>query len=194
MIDGGYSMERRLTESIKATTEIMFHNFYVTLVTCDMNCILCDMPIWKHCYHTLHSCDQWFINPTQYEEPPFHETGLNSLDYMGEKVLSREELLAYFEQVKTKILNYLDSLNDENLYEKPDGYKHIRLECIMGQMRHFYCHLGNINATTIIANICINPTIPIPIVFPSTIVDGFVDVTNVSIIFDVFSVVIELDT
>ena len=150
MIDGGYSMERRLTESIKATTEIMFHNFYVTLVTCDMNCILCDMPIWKHCYHTLHSCDQWFINPTQYEEPPFHETGLNSLDYMGEKVLSREELLAYFEQVKTKILNYLDSLNDENLYEKPDGYKHIRLECIMGQIRHFYCHLGNINATTII--------------------------------------------
>ena len=41
---------------------------------------------------------------------------------------------------------------------------------------------------------CINPTIPIPIVFPKTIVVGVVDVTNVSIIFDVFSVVIELDT
>ena len=39
-----------------------------------------------------------------------------------------------------------------------------------------------------------NPTIPIPIVFPNTIVLGDVDVTNVSIIFDVFSVVIELDT
>lgn len=143
-------MKRELIKSIKATTEIMFHNFYVTLVTCDMNYILCDMPIWKHCYHTLHSCDQWFINPTKYDEPPFHEEGLNSLDYMGEKVLSREELLEYFEQVRIKILDYLDRLNDENLYEKPEDYEHIRLECIMGQMRHFYCHLGNINATTII--------------------------------------------
>lgn len=143
-------MKRELINSIKATTEIMFHNFYVTLVTCDMNYILCHMPIWKHCYHTLHSCDQWFINPTKYDEPPFHEEGLNSLDYMGEKVLSREELLEYFELVKAKILDYLDRLNDENLYEKPEGYEHIRLECIMGQMRHFYCHLGNINATTII--------------------------------------------
>ncbi len=143
-------MKRELIKSIRATTEIMFHNFYVTLVTCDMDYTLCDMPIWKHCYHTLHSCDQWFINPTRYDEPDFHEEGLNSLDYMGEKVLSREELLEYFEQVKTKILRYLDGLNDENLYEKPGGYAHIRLECIMGQMRHFYCHLGNINATTII--------------------------------------------
>ncbi|MEZ3421428.1 MAG: hypothetical protein K1V95_05865 [Eubacterium sp.] len=142
-------MKRELIESISATTEIMFHNFYVTLVTCDMNYILCGMPIWKHCYHTLHSCDQWFINPTQYEEPPFHEAGLNSLDYLGEKVLSRANLLNYFEQVKAKILSYLDGLSDADLYEKPEGYAHIRLECMMGQMRHFYCHLGNINATTI---------------------------------------------
>ena len=42
--------------------------------------------------------------------------------------------------------------------------------------------------------ICSKPTIPIPNVLPNTIVLGLVDVTNVSIIFDVFSVVIELDT
>ena len=143
-------MESRLIETIKASTEIMFHNFYVTLITCDMDYILSDMPIWKHCYHALHSCDQWFINPTKYEEPPFHEEGLNSLDFMGEKVLSRDELLDYFEQVRAKIRNYLDGLYDSDLYEIPDGYKHNRLECIIGQMRHFYCHLGNINATTII--------------------------------------------
>ncbi|MCH5190411.1 MAG: hypothetical protein J1F37_07600 [Oscillospiraceae bacterium] len=143
-------MERRLVETIKASTEIMFHNFYVTLVTCNIDYVLCGMPIWKHCYHALHSCDQWFINPTKYEEPPFHEDGLNSLDFMGEKVLSREELLKYFEQVKAKIMNYLNTLKDEDLYENPEGYIHNRLECIIGQMRHFYCHLGNINATTII--------------------------------------------
>lgn len=97
-------MERRLVETIKASTEIMFHNFYVTLVTCDMDYVLCDMPIWKHCYHTLHSCDQWYINPLDYEEPPFHEDGLNSLDYLGTKVLSRQELLDYFEKVRSKIM------------------------------------------------------------------------------------------
>lgn len=143
-------VERQLVETIKASTEIMFHNFYVTLITCNMGYILCDMPIWKHCYHTLHSCDKWFINPMKYEEPDFHEEGLDSLDYMGDKVLSKEELLVYFERVKSKIFAYLDGLNDVNLYENPEGYKHNRLECMIGQMRHFYCHLGNINATTII--------------------------------------------
>lgn len=143
-------MERRLIETIKASTEIMFHDFYVTLVTCDMDYILCGMPIWKHCYHTLHSCDQWYINPMVYEEPPFHEEGLNSLDYLGTKVLSRQQLLDYFETVKAKIMAYLDGLNDADLYDSPKGYKHNRLECIIGQMRHFYAHLGNINATTII--------------------------------------------
>lgn len=143
-------MERQLVETIKASTEIMFHNFYVTLITCNMDYILCDMPIWKHCYHTLHSCDKWFINPMKYEEPDFHEEGLDSLDYMGNKALSKEELLVYLETVKSKIFAYLDGLNDVNLYENPEGYKHNRLECMIGQMRHFYCHLGNINATTII--------------------------------------------
>ena len=41
-----------------------------------------------------------------------------------------------------------------------------------------------------IKSTCIIPIKPIPIVFPSTFVLGLVDVTNVSIIFDVFSVVI----
>lgn len=143
-------MERKLVSVIRDSTEIMFHNFYVTLVTCDMNYILCDMPIWKHCYHTLHSCDQWFMNPMEYDEPIFHEEGLNSLDYMGSKKLSRDELLSYFENIKLKILDYLDNLTDEDLYTKPNGYKYIRLECMIGQMRHFYSHMGNINATTII--------------------------------------------
>lgn len=143
-------MERRLVETIRASTEIMFHNFYVALATCDMEYILCGMPIWKHCYHTLHSCDRWFINPMEYEEPPFHEEGLNSLDCMGKKVLTRENLMEYLETVQNKILAYLDSLNDEDLYSQPEGYKHNRLECMIGQMRHFYTHMGNINATTII--------------------------------------------
>ena len=52
----------------------------------------------------------------------------------------------------------------------------------------------DIIAVAIITIICNNPTIPIPIVFPNTIVFGVVDVTSVSIIFDVFSVVIADET
>ena len=53
---------------------------------------------------------------------------------------------------------------------------------------------ADIKAVATNKHTCTNPTIPIPIVFPNTIVFGLVEVTNVSIIFDVFSVVIELDT
>ena len=54
--------------------------------------------------------------------------------------------------------------------------------------------LALIKAVATINIIWAKPTRPIPIVFPSTIVLGLVDVTSVSIIFEVFSVVIELDT
>ena len=50
------------------------------------------------------------------------------------------------------------------------------------------------SATTIISITCISPTIPIPIVFPSTIVLESVDVTSVSIILDVYSAVIAVET
>lgn len=143
-------MKNELVKIIKDSTEIMFHNFYVTLITCNINYELCGMPIWKHCYHTLYSCDKWFVSPMEFVEPSFHEYGLDNLDYISNRVLTREVLLTYYEYVKEKTLNYLNNLNDEELYTKPKGYKYIRLECMIGQMRHFYTHLGNINATTII--------------------------------------------
>lgn len=47
-----------LIHTIIEHTKVMFYNFSITLKTCDMDTILCDMPIWKHVYHTLHSLDQ----------------------------------------------------------------------------------------------------------------------------------------
>ena len=47
-------------------------------------------------------------------------------------------------------MQYLDSLTDDMLYEIPKGCKGNRLSLIISQYRHFYAHLGNINATTII--------------------------------------------
>lgn len=113
-------MRRELVETIKECTKVLFINFETTLKTCDMDYVLCDMPIWKHCYHTLHSLDQWYINPYDYTEPPFHKDMLNSLDYIDdETVLTREQLMEYFKTIQIKILNYLDGLNDEDLYEIP---------------------------------------------------------------------------
>lgn len=144
-------MQRELIETIKASTRVLFLNFETTLKTCNMDYILCDMPIWKHCYHTLHSLDQWYINPYDYTEPPFHRENLNNLDIIDDgEPLTRDELMTYFKQIQKKLLDYLDSLNDEDLYEISAGCKYNRLEHILGQFRHFYCHMGNINAATIV--------------------------------------------
>jgi len=47
-------------------------------------------------------------------------------------------------------MQYLDSLTDDMLYEVPQDCSDNRLSMIISQYRHFYSHLGNINATTII--------------------------------------------
>ncbi|MBQ2774294.1 MAG: hypothetical protein IJF40_00185 [Clostridia bacterium] len=143
-------MKNQLVNAIKLNTEALFTNADIMLKTCDMNFILCGMPIWKHAYHMLHSLDQWFINPKEYTHPDFHVPGLNSLDEESEKTLSKEELLQYLENIKTKIGDYLDTLSDDMLYVVPTGCKTNRLGLILSQFRHFYAHLGNINATTII--------------------------------------------
>ena len=64
-------MERKLVETIREQTVILLHNFSTVIRTCDLDFVLCGMPIWKHAYHALHSCDRWFINPDRYAEPPF---------------------------------------------------------------------------------------------------------------------------
>lgn len=143
-------MERQLVNAIKLNTEALFTNADIMLRTCNLDFVLCDMPIWKHVYHMLHSCDQWYINPTIYTEPKFHVANLNSLDLKSDKTLSRDELLQYLDSVKTKIMDYLDTLTDEMLYDIPSGCSANRLRLILSQFRHFYAHLGNINATTII--------------------------------------------
>ena len=40
----------------------------------------CEMPLYKHIYHMLHSLDLWFINPNDksYQEPEIHIKDLNN--------------------------------------------------------------------------------------------------------------------
>ena len=68
-------MRNELIKAIKDNTKNLFENANIMLQTCNLNFILCDLPVWKHVYHQIHSCDQWFINPNDYIEPDFHVTG-----------------------------------------------------------------------------------------------------------------------
>lgn len=140
-----------LVDAVRLNTQVMFTNARIMLLTCDMDAVLCDMPIWKHAYHMLHSCDQWYINPHSYTEPDFHTPGLNSLDMPGGTPLTRQQLLDYLEAVRIKLMTWLDGLTDADLSAAEAGCSYNRLCMIMSQMRHFYAHLGNINATTIMA-------------------------------------------
>lgn len=102
------------------------------------------MPLYKHVYHTLHSLDQWFINPCDpsYQQPSFHVPNLNNLDIVTERYLSRDELLNYYDSIKKKIMDYLSDLEDCQLLEKPEGSPYPRMTLILGQFRHLHTHMG----------------------------------------------------
>ena len=106
-----------------------------------------DMPMWKHIYHMLHSLDLWFINPRDrsFKEPSMHEKDLNNLDVVTQKQLSRDEINAYFNQVRKKIVHYVSSeLDDQYLLLKPENCEYTRFTLILAQHRHLHTHMGMI--------------------------------------------------
>lgn len=108
--------------------------------------LYCNMPLWKHIYHMLHSLDTWYINPRdpQYRQPSIHEDGLDNLDFVSAKALSRNEINAYFADIKVKIGGYLEGLKDEALLEYPINCPYTRFTLILGQFRHLHSHMGMI--------------------------------------------------
>ena len=66
-------------------------------------------------------------------------------------VLSDEQLLEYLEKVEKKTLDYLDSLTDEMLYEKPKDCPYTRMELVLRQYRHLSFHTGMLNGQTALA-------------------------------------------
>lgn len=141
--------QRILIETIKVQMERNFYNLEISMKTCDRNTDICGAPAWRYFYHTLHSCDRWFFNPYVYTEPELHVDNLDKVDLPCEKVLSDEELWAYFAQVKNKVYAYLDGLTDDALYTAPENCPYNRMQLMMGQMRHFMAHVGIFNGLTI---------------------------------------------
>jgi hypothetical protein len=130
----------------------MFHNLRIAMDTSDWNADICGAPAWRYIYHTIHSADKFFINPSKRfaePEPPFHTPKLDWPDTPSDVVLSRETLYNYYEQVRTKTLDYIGGLTDKQLSVQPEGCIDTRLGLIMGQFRHMYAHIGILNGITI---------------------------------------------
>lgn len=120
--------------------------------TADWNADICGAPAWRYIYHTIHSADKWFINPSkrfQESEPFFHVTKLDWPDTPSTVVISHETMYAYYEEVLMKILNYVGGLGETELCEVPDGCENTRLGLILSQFRHMYAHIGILNGITI---------------------------------------------
>ncbi len=142
-------MEKRLIEIITEQTRILFENIQETfnaLSEDQMDKFIFDAPLWKHIYHMLHSLDQWFINPYIYDNPDFHEYGMNSFKIETDKGLSKENLVTYFSDIEEKIYFFLNNLNDRSLIETPENCNFTRLTLILAQYRHVMYHIGFITS------------------------------------------------
>lgn len=141
-------MMNSVCQMIKRQTDANFVNLRTAILTYDREAPVCGAPAWRYVYHTIHSADKWFFNPFIYEEPAFHEPGLDNPNARCNTVLSDEQLLGYLEQVRNKTAAYLDALTDEMLNECPPECGYTRLELVLMQFRHLSVHVGLLNGQT----------------------------------------------
>ena len=66
-------------------------------------------------------------------------------------VLTDQQLLDYLDAVEKKTMDYLDTLTDEMLCEKPEVCRYTRLELVLRQFRHISFHTGMLNGQTALA-------------------------------------------
>lgn len=66
-------------------------------------------------------------------------------------VLSDEQLLEYLDRIEKKTLQYLASITDDMLYDKPEQCRYTRMELILRQFRHISFHTGMLNGQTAIS-------------------------------------------
>ena len=134
-----------LVNMIKDTVKPNFLNIRTSIRAYDRDAVCCGAPCWRWAYHALHSADKWFINPASYEEPGFHEEGMDNPDNPTDVVLSDEQLLSYLDRIEKKTYDYLDSLTDDMLYLKPENCPYTRMELVLRQFRHLSFHTGMLN-------------------------------------------------
>jgi len=142
-------VENRIIPVITEQTKILCQNIHEVLDAISdnqMEKIIFDSPLWKHIYHMLHSLDQWFINPYAYDDPYFHEYGMNAFAIETNKRLSKNTLVKYLNDIEKKIYHFLDYIDDGSLTETPERCNFTRLTLILAQHRHIMYHVGLITS------------------------------------------------
>ena len=142
-----------LVKEIKEQTEINFKNIRDQIAAADLEAVTDNETNSRYIFHYLHSLDKFYINPADYvyegeklfgikENYSVIDSSRNG--YINDRtfVIPREKLMAYFDFVSKKILNYLEGLKAEDLLETPEGAAHTRFELILGQFRHMMWHVG----------------------------------------------------
>ena len=134
---------------IKEQIAANYLNLETAIKTYDRNAPVCGAPAWRYVYHTVHSADKWLFDPFVFDEPPFHENGMDNPDNPCTVEFSDAELLEYLEKVKRKTADYLDGLTDSELYECPPDCVYTRMELVLMQFRHLNIHVGLLNGQTV---------------------------------------------
>lgn len=137
-------MNEIIIRTIRNQTVILFENIRETLDYCSDELIeksSSKWPLWKQFYHLLHSLDQWFINPMNFTEPAIHQPHFRTSD-QGPGILSKQQLLTYYHDIRRRIENYLDTLTVEILEEPVGKGEFNRLDLILIQFRHVMHHIG----------------------------------------------------
>lgn len=137
-----------LCQIIKNMVIPNFINMETSIRTYDRDADCCGAPAWRYVYHALHSADKWFINPFVYDEPAFHQEGMDNPDRVCSVILSDGQLLEYLAKIREKTCDYLDALTDDLLCEKPENCPYTRLELVLRQFRHLSFHTGMLNGQT----------------------------------------------
>lgn len=140
---------KTLCEIIKEQVAANYLNLETAVKTYDRNALVCGAPAWRYVYHTIHSADKWFFNPFVFDEPPFHEDGMDNPDNPCAVEFSDAELLEYLEKVKQKTADYLNRLTDKELYKCPPDCVFTRMDLVLMQCRHLNIYVGMLNGQTI---------------------------------------------
>ena len=131
---------KRHTNNSFESIEILFNTFNEKDFEKSVN----GFYIWQQFYHMINSMDRIFIDPKYYEWPKFHEENKNNLEYYIEKTFTKEYLYNYFQEVISKINDYLNNINENELFDK-SNHKTIemtKIDHILAQFRHMAFHLG----------------------------------------------------
>lgn len=106
-----------MIKTIKDFTYGLLDNFRRAILTCNLNEQLYNQPLWKHIYHAMYWFDYWYCTPEGFAGADFDCENLKSLDDKSYVIVTQDDLLNYYETIKSKTLKYIDELTPDMLNE-----------------------------------------------------------------------------